>query len=327
MPRRATITLFKRATAHCCGNSKQLENTRLNAKARSPLVEYFLHILILIAIYTILAVSLDLLAGHTGLLSLSHAAFYGLGAYSSALLTTQKGVPFWVGVLAGMAVAALVSLVVSLPSLRLHDDYFVIVTFGFQVILYSIFNNWMDVTHGPMGVPGIPPPTFAGQVVQSHSAFLVLAAFFAVFAYFVVGRLTSGPFGRVLRAIREDETFASALGKNTLRFKVTVFAVGAALAASAGSLYAHYITYIDPSSFTVMESILIISMVIIGGAGSRWGPVIGAILLTALPEALRFVGLPEAAAANLRQIFYGALLVLMMMFRPRGLVGRYGFGR
>ena len=131
----------------------------------------------------------------------------------------------------------------------------------------------------------------------------------------------------MLHAIREDEVFAKAHGKNTLYFKVTAFAVSAALAAMAGSLYAHYITYIDPTSFTVMESILIISMVIIGGAGSTWGPLVGAFVLVTLPEALRFIGLPSAVAANLRQIIYGSLLVIMMMFRPRGLVGKYGFSK
>jgi branched-chain amino acid transport system permease protein len=290
-------------------------------------VEYLLHILVLIAIYTVLAVSLDLLAGHTGLLSIAHAAFYGLGAYTSALMAVHFGAPFLVGVLAGMAVAALVSVVVSLPSLRLHDDYFVIATFGFQMILFSIFNNWMDLTRGPLGIPGIPQPMIFGWTVQSHIGFVVLSLLFAAFAYVVVRQLAASPFGRVLRAIREDEVFAQSLGKNTLRFKVIAFAVSAALAASSGSLYAHYITYIDPTSFTVMESILVISMVIIGGAGSPWGPLIGAVVLVTLPEALRFVGLPSSVAANLRQIIYGSLLVLMMMVRPRGLVGRYGFGR
>jgi len=130
-----------------------------------------------------------------------------------------------------------------------------------------------------------------------------------------------------MHALREDEVFAQSLGKNTVRFKVVTFALSTALAASAGSLYAHYITYIDPTSFTVMESILIISMVIIGGAGSLWGPLVGAVVLVTLPEALRFVGLPSAVAANLRQIIYGSLLVVMMMFRPRGLVGKYGFNK
>jgi branched-chain amino acid transport system permease protein len=232
-----------------------------------------------------------------------------------------------VGVLASMAVAVVISFVISLPSLRVHGDYFVIATFGFQMILFSIFNNWMELTRGPLGIPGIPQPVIFGWHVDSHWEFLVLAIGFACFAYFVVYRITSSPFGRVLHAIREDEVFAKAHGKNTLYFKVTAFAVSAALAAIAGSLYAHYISYIDPTSFTVMESILIISMVIIGGAGSLWGPLVGAVVLVTLPEALRFVGLPSAVAANLRQIIYGALLVVMMMFRPRGLVGKYGFSR
>ena len=290
-------------------------------------MDYVLHILILVSIFTILSISLDLLAGHAGLLSIAPAAFYGLGAYTSALFATRLGAPFVIGVLAGTAVAVLVSFVVSLPSLRLKDDYFVIATFGFQMILFSIFNNWMGLTRGPLGIPGIPQPVIFGWHVTSHLDFLILAAGFAAFAYFIVWRITSSPFGRVLHAIREDEVFAEAHGKNTLYFKVTAFAVSAALAASAGSLYAHYITYIDPTSFTVMESILIISMVIIGGAGSLWGPLLGAVVLVTLPEALRFVGLPSAVAANLRQIIYGSLLIIMMMFRPRGLVGKYGFNK
>lgn len=290
-------------------------------------MEYILHIAILAGIFSILAISLDLLVGYGGFLSVSHAAFYGLGAYTSGLVAVRFGLSFPTGVLAGMVVAVLISFVVSLPSLRLHDDYFVIATFGFQMIIFTIFNNWMEVTRGPLGIPGIPQPVIFGWRVTSHLDFLILAAAFACFAYLVVYRLMSSPFGRVLHAIREDEVFAKALGKNALYFKVSAFAVSAALAASAGSLYAHYITFIDPTSFTVMESILIISMVIIGGAGSTWGPLVGAVVLVALPEVLRFVGLPSAVAANLRQIIYGSLLVIMMMFRPRGLVGKYGFNK
>jgi branched-chain amino acid transport system permease protein len=290
-------------------------------------MEYLLHILILICIYTVLSISLDLLAGQAGLLSISHAAFYGLGAYTSSLLAVHMGIPFPLGVIFGMAISSLASLVISLPSLRLYDDYFVIATFSFQIILFSVFNNWTEVTHGPLGIPGIPRPFIFGWAVESRLGFTTLSVIFAAFTYIVVNRISSSPFGRVLRAIREDEVLAQAMCKNTLRFKVTAFAVSGALAASAGSLYAHYVTYIDPTSFTVMESILVISMVIIGGAGSKWGPLIGAAMLVTLPEALRFIGLPSAVAANLRQIIYGVLLVVMMMMRPRGLVGRYGFGR
>lgn len=290
-------------------------------------MDYLLHIMVLTCLYTVLTVSLDLLVGRTGLLSLAHGGFYGLGAYTSALLAVKLGMPFAAGILAGMVLAGVLSIFVSVPSLRLQGDYFVILTFAFQVIIFNVLNDWIGLTQGPLGVAGIPSPAIFGWVVRSHFGFLLLAGGVAVVAYLTVWRLQASPFGRVLYAIREDEVFAKALGKNTLCFKVATFAVSAALAASAGSLYAHYVTYIDPSSFTVMESILILSMVIIGGAGSRWGPLVGAAVLVTLPEALRFIGLPSLVAANLRQVFYGTMLVLMMMFRPRGLVGRYGFRR
>ncbi len=290
-------------------------------------MDYLLHVFLMIGIFAILAISLDLVAGHTGLLSISHAAFCGIGAYSSALLTVSFGIPFFGGVIIGAVIAASVSFLISLPSLRMHGDYFVIATFGFQVIFFGIFNNWMAVTHGPLAIPGIPRPSIFGLTIRSQVGFVLLAWAFAGLAYIVVNLITSSPFGRVLHGIREDDVFTKSLGKNTLLFKVTAFAVSAALAASAGSLYAHYITYIDPTSFTVMESIFVISMVIIGGAGSRWGPLVGAVVLVTFPEALRFIGLPSSVAANLRQIIYGALLVIMMLFRPRGLAGKYGFGR
>jgi branched-chain amino acid transport system permease protein len=290
-------------------------------------VDYLFHILVLVSVFTILSVSLDLLAGHTGILSIAHSAFCGIGAYTSALLVTQQGASFAVGIVTGMFVATIVSFIVSLPSLRLGGDYFVIAMFGFQMILFSLFNNCTELTGGPLGIPGIPPPVIFGWRVNSLGEFLILSWGMTALTYLIVYSVTVGPFGRVLHAIREDEEFAKAHGKNTLYFKVTAFAVSAALAAMAGSLYAHFVTYIDPTSFTVMESILIISMVIIGGAGSLWGPFVGALVLVTLPEALRCLGLPSAVAANLRQITYGSLLVIMMMFRPRGLVGKYSFAK
>ena len=290
-------------------------------------MEYALHIMILFLIYSILAVSLDLLIGHTGLLSIAHGAFFGLGAYASALVAVDLSGPYLLGVLCAMVVAALMSLLISLPTVRLRGDYLAIATYAFQMILYSMLNNWVSVTGGPSGIPGINRPTILGWLVDTNWEFAALAVVFALVAYAVVWRITASPLGRILRCIREDEVFGRGLGKNVLRCKVTVFAVSAALAAMAGSLYAHYFSYIDPTSFTVMESILVIAMVIIGGAGSLWGPLIGAFVLVMLPEGLRFLGLPSAVAANLRQIIYGSLLVVMMMVRPRGLGGRYAFGR
>lgn len=288
---------------------------------------YVLHILILATIYSILTISLDLLAGHTGLLSVAHAGFYGIGAYASAIAVTVHHRSFLQGMAIGMLAAATIAMFLAVASLRLHDDYFVIGTFGFQLIMFSVFNNWISLTHGPLGVPGISPPSIAGWHIKSRPGFLALTLLIASAAYIVGLRIASSPLGRILRTIREDELLAEILGKNVFAAKAVVFVVSAGLAAVAGSLYAHYVTYIDPTNFTLAESILVISMVIVGGAGSRWGPLAGAVLLTMLPEALRFTEMPSNVAADVRQILYGALLVAMMLVRPRGVFGRYDFGR
>lgn len=183
----------------------------------------------------------------------------------------------------------------------------------------------MDFTGGPLGLPGIPQPEIFGFVISTHIEFLILAGLLALFTYWFSNRIVKSPFGRVLKAVREDEVFSQAVGKNVASFKVQVFMVGAGLAAIAGVIYATYITYIDPTSFTIMESIFIISIVIIGGAGNLKGSVVGAVVLVALPELLRFIGLPNAIAANVRQILYGALLVIFMLWRPQGFIGEYAF--
>jgi branched-chain amino acid transport system permease protein len=290
-------------------------------------MDYISHILIMMTIYGTLAVSLDLAVGHTGLVSMAQASFYGLGAYASAILCGRLGLPFWVGLLVGAAVAAFMAVFLSVLSLRLSEDYFVIGTFGFGLIVSSVSNNWLSVTRGPFGIPGVPPPAIFGWTVRSHLAFLVFGLALLGLALAVVRRLTGHGFGRVLHGIREDEVLVQSFGKNTLLFKVAVFAAGSCLAAAAGSLYAHYISFVDPTGFSVTESILILSMVIVGGPASRYGALIGAVILVGVPELLRFAGLPASAAANLRQILYGLSLVLFMVFRPRGLAGDYEFQR
>ncbi len=288
-------------------------------------MEYLLHILILIGIYVILAESLNLIVGYTGLLSLAHAAFYGVGAYVAALMSLKLGSPFVINTICAVIISGLLGGTVGIPSLRIKDHYFVIATFAFQVIAFSILNNWVSFTGGPMGLPGIPQPVIFGWTVSSHFEFLLLVGAFVVLVFWVCRVIVRSPFGRVLTAIREDEVFALAVGKNVAVYKVAVFVIGSGMAAIAGALYAHYISFIDPTSFTVMESIFILSIVIIGGAGSLWGPVVGAAVLVMLPEILRFVGLPSSVAANIRQILYGGLLVAFMMWRPQGLIGKYGF--
>ena len=288
-------------------------------------MEYLLHILISICIYVILAESLNLIVGYTGLLSIAHAAFYGVGAYVAALMSLKLGSPFAINIICAVIISGLLGGLVGIPSLRIKDHYFVIATFAFQVIAFSILNNWVSFTGGPMGLPGIPQPIIFGWNILSHLEFLLLVGVFAILACWICHRIVKSPFGRVLMAIREDEVFALAAGKNVAAYKVAVFVIGSGMAAIAGALYAHYISFIDPTSFTVMESIFIISIVIIGGAGSLWGPVVGAVVLVMLPEILRFVGMPSSVAANIRQILYGGLLVAFMMWRPQGLVGKFGF--
>jgi branched-chain amino acid transport system permease protein len=288
-------------------------------------MEYLVHIFILIGIYIILSGSLNLIAGYAGLLSIAHAAFYGVGAYVAALMALKMSSPFLVNILCAIILSGILGALVAIPSLRIRDDYFVIATFAFQVITFSVLNNWVSFTSGPMGLPGIPQPVIFGLKISSHVAFLVLTALLCALTLWICWKVVRSPFGRVLRAIREDEVFAQAVGKNVAAYKVLVFIIGAGLAAIAGVMYAYYISFIDPTSFTVMESIFIISIVIIGGAGSLWGPVVGSAVLVTLPELLRFIGLPSSVAANIRQILYGGLLVVFMMLRPQGLVGEYMF--
>jgi branched-chain amino acid transport system permease protein len=290
-------------------------------------MNYLLHILILISIYIIISISLNLISGYAGLLSVAHAAFYGIGAYVVALLALNFGSSFIINMICGMLLAGILGTIIAIPSLRIHDDYFVIATFGFQIIVFSIMNNWVSLTKGPLGIPGIPQPVIFGITISSHVQFLILTGFFALLTFLFSRRLVKSPFGRVLKAIREDEIFAEALGKNVTKYKILVFVIGASIAAVAGSLYAWYITFIDPTSFTVQESIFMLSIVIIGGTGNLWGSVLGAALLITIPEALRFLGMPSAIAANTRQILYGTLLVIFMLYRPQGLLGEFAFRR
>ncbi len=288
---------------------------------------YLLHIFILIGIYIILSVSLNLLAGYTGILSMAHAAFFGVGAYVVALLALNVHTPFILNIFLAIIAAGAFGAIVGIPSLRIKDDYFIIATFAFQIITFSVLNNLVSFTGGPMGLPGIPQPVIFGLKFDNHWSFLILTTILAVFTYFIANRIVSSPYGRILKAIREDEVFTQSLGKNVAAFKVKIFMVSAALASIAGVLYATYITYIDPTSFTVNESVFIISIVIIGGAGNLKGSVVGAIVLVMLPELLRFIGLPNSVAANIRQMLYGGLLVVFMLWRPRGFIGEYSFNR
>jgi branched-chain amino acid transport system permease protein len=286
-------------------------------------MEYFLHILVITGIYIILTLSLNLVVGYTGLAALGHAAFSCMGAYVSSLLALNYGISPWIGLFVGASVAGLLGVAIGFPSLRLKGDYLALATFGAGVIVYSVAKNWVAVTRGPMGLPGIPGFTVFGIQLSGVWQYLGLVVIFVLITYFVIRRIVKSPFGRILRGIREDEVAALAMGKNINKYKIIVFVVGAFFAGIAGSLYAHYITFIDPSSFTVMESIAILLMVVFGGMGSLAGSFVGAAVLVILPELLRFLGMPSSVAAPLRQMIYGLLLIVLMLKRPQGILGTY----
>lgn len=286
-------------------------------------MEYLLHILVITGIYIILTLSLNLLVGYTGLPALGHAAFSCVGAYTSSLLALNLGLSPWLGLPIGACVAALVGVVIAFPSLRLKGDYLALGTFGFAVIVYSIAQNWVSVTRGPMGLPGIPGFSVFGFQLAEIWQYLILVTLFVFLTGFTLARVVNSPFGRILRGIREDELATLAMGKDVNRHKILVFVMGAFFAGIAGSLYAHYITFIDPSSFTVMESIILLLMVVFGGMGSLAGSFIGASILVIFPEVLRFLGMPSSVAAPLRQMIYGLLLIVLMLKRPQGILGAY----
>jgi branched-chain amino acid transport system permease protein len=288
-------------------------------------MNYLLHLVVMIEIYVMLGLSLNLMVGYTGLLTLAHAAFYGIGAYLTTLLIVKAGIGFLPALSLAIVGTVVLSLSLSAASLTFRGDHFILTTLAFQVLTFSVLLNWVDFTNGPFGIAKIPRPSIAGIEIQSLPAF---SLFGFVMMSVVVGFLAlvyRSPFCRALRAIREDELAAMALGKSTASLKVRSVAVTSACAAVAGGLYASYITFIDPTSFTTEESILMLSMVIVGGTGNFKGPLAGAVLLILLPEILRFVAIPDTIAANVRLIVYGGLLVALMRFRPQGMAGEYRF--
>ena len=283
---------------------------------------YFAHYLVMVAIYGILALSLNLLIGYAGIFSLAHAAIYGVGAYASALVALKLGFGFWGGLVVAALFGALAASLVAIPSLRVAGDYYIVASFGLQTVVLTVFMNWTDLTAGHAGLPGIPRPVVFGWVVDQPFEYATLALVLLALTYAVCRRLTQSAFGRVLQAIRDDEVAAAALGKNVVAVKITVAVASSALGATAGSLYAHYITYINPSSFALHESIFITSLVILGGAERLAGPLVGTFILLAVPEALKFLAIPDTVAAPMRQILYGGLLMLFMFVRPEGILGR-----
>jgi branched-chain amino acid transport system permease protein len=276
--------------------------------------EYVLNVGVLAGIYVILASSLNITNGYTGLFSFGHAAFYGIGAYTAALLATRLG---WGAMLtlpaAGLTAAAFGG-ALALPTLRLGGIFLALVTIGFQEITYLVTLNWIGLTRGPMGIPGIPPATLLGLELRGNAAYFWLVLALDVLTLFVLSRVVDSRVGRAFVAIREDEVAAAASGIPVFRMKALSFVLATFFAGLAGAVFAHHARFVSADSFRLDETFVILTMLIVGGLGSLAGPVIGAVGLVILPEASRFL-------AEYRGVAYGLILIAVILFRPEGVAG------
>ena len=253
-------------------------------------MEYFTHVLIIILIYAILGISLNLLMGYSGLMSLAHAAFFALGSYSLALLALNLGANFFAALIIGIIVSALLGIIVAVAGLRVKGEYFILLTLAFQMVIFGSLVSLKELTGGRTGLPGIPRPEIFGSHLANPVSYLPLIILLAALSFFVIWRITSSPFGRVLKAMREDEEVTISFGKDARRFKVLAFMVGGGVAAVAGASFASYTSYISPHYFTVDVAIFIVAIVALGGTANLWGSLVGAIVIISIPELLTFFG-------------------------------------
>ncbi len=275
---------------------------------------YLLHILVMTEIYVILALSLNLVMGYAGLLSLAPPAFFGIGAYASALLSLRLGLSFWVGIAAAGAAGLIFAVAIGVPSLRLSRHSFVIVTLSFTLLAQILATNWTELTRGAMGLPGIPTVEIGGFRILSKTGWYYLMLALVVITVFGFKALVDSRLGRAIVMVREDEILAQAVGLNTNSVKLWAFGISGFLGGVAGSCYAHYISFIDPSLFDFYYTENLLIMVILGGAGTVWGVVTGAIIFNAVPELLRIH--PE-----LRTLLYGVVLLVAISVAPGGIAG------
>ncbi len=285
-------------------------------------MDYLYHIVIIALIYALFAQSLNLELGFTGLYNFGHIAFFGLGAYVSALLAL-KGIPVEMSMVAAMAAAGLAGRLLAIPALRLSGDYFGIATLVFAEMAHLVFLNERDLTRGPMGLPNIPRPSWIGTGTDSLPLFMILTAFCVLVTMAVLFRITRSPFGRALKVIREDEFVAKALGKDTVSMKTKAIVIGSVFAGLAGALWAHYVTFISPADFTLTETILVLLCVVLGGRGTLSGPFVGAFAVIFFGEIVRFIPIPPhytRFVAPVQGMVYGLILILMMCRRPQGII-------
>lgn len=275
---------------------------------------YLIHIAITIGVYIILSLSLNVIVGYAGQFALGHAAFYGIGAYVSALLMVNFKVSFWGALPMAAITTGIFGLLLGSPVIRLKGDYLGIVTLGFGEIVRMIFLNWVNVTKGPMGITGIPAPNLFGYSFSGKIDFYFLILGLVCLTLFIIKRVVYSGIGLNLLAIREDETVAKSVGISPTKYKLMAFALGAFFAGAAGSFWASYISFISPDAFKYVDSVNILAMVVLGGTASLPGSILGAVILTIAPEALRY-------ASDYRMMLLGLAIVVMMIFKPSGFWG------
>jgi branched-chain amino acid transport system permease protein len=280
---------------------------------------YAMRVIIYIYLYVVLALGLNVVMGFTGLLNIGHAAFYAMGAYTTAILMTGYGLSFWWTVPIGMGLGGLMGLAVGFPTLRLRDDYLAMVTLGFGQIVYIVANNWMSLTRGPRGIPAIPAPSLKlfgwKLVIDNYPGYYYLILFFVALAIYACVRVRDSRVGLAWMAIREDEDVAAVMGIHLGFYKTLAFAFSAVIGALAGSFFSVFQSFVSPNSFTILESVVIVTIPILGGLGSIPGTIVGAALMIGLPEVFR-------SASEYRMVSVGAFMVLMMIFKPEGLFGK-----
>lgn len=285
---------------------------------------FILLILIYTAIFALMAIGQNLITGYVGLLSLTQAGFFAIGSYVTAILSVTYGWNFWLTIPLAALISAFFGLLIGLPTLRLKGDYLAIATLGFGEIVRNILNNWDSLTNGPMGIQRIPMISLFGIQISPYKkwGFLVLVWIFVLVAYFLFDRLAKSRLGRALEAVREDEIAASSMGINVTRYKVWAFILGAAVAGVAGSLQAEFILSVTPGAFTFMVSIMVLCMVVLGGMGNFKAVILGAFIIQFISYFPQLVGLSNVIPPQFKQILFGLILVVMMIWRPQGILGR-----
>jgi branched-chain amino acid transport system permease protein len=276
--------------------------------------KYFLNVMVFSGIHTIIVVGFCLLMGYAGQVSLGHAAFFGLGAYSSGVLTAKFGMDPWLAFGAGVVITACTAYLVGVPSLKLKGHYLAMATLGFGIIIQIIFVQWRSLTEGTSGLVDIPGLSIGSFKLNTDFRYYFLVWLLTLVGIFFSLNIVLSQVGRALKALNRREIAAEAMGVNTAKFKVQIFVISSVYASVAGSLYTHYVTFLSPEGFNFLFSVLILVMAVFGGLASIWGGVIGAISLTVLPEFLR-------AYKDYDIIIYGIILILVMMFMPNGILG------